>query len=264
MNYISDDIIEINIKNLNDKYEIYFNKCLYVTNIVKTYEGKNIITKEKIIIDIYNNDIIFLAKRLSNKIINIEHPNIINILDIIIQNNIYIIKPYLNNIIIDNNTYLFNTCKQIIIGIKYIFDKNIDIETLTINNIYYDSNDNLIKVSPVFRNTNQTKKILYGSPLLSPPEIINKNDKEDIIINNIYNIISILISKKYNNILDCDFLEILSIILDTKKKCSLNDIYIYFNGYKIKKNKYIKDNCNCNYNSNCNCNGNDNIFILDL
>ena len=255
MNYISDDIIEINIKILNNKYEIYYNKCIYVNNVVKSYEGKNIITKEKIIIDIYNNDIIFLAKRLSNKIVNIDHPNIINILDIIIQNNIYIIKPYLNNIIIDTNSNLFDICKQIIRGLKYIYNKNIDIETITINNIYYDTNNNLIKISPVFSNTNPTKKILYGSPLLSPPEIINKNDKEDVIINNIYNIISILISRKYNNIYDCNFLEILSIISDTKKKCTINDIYIYFNGYKIKKNKYIKIN---------NLNQTDDIFILDL
>ena len=60
---------------------------------ITTYIGKDIFENKKIIIDVYENNIQLIAKKIMNNIININHDNIINIIDIIIEKNItYIIN----------------------------------------------------------------------------------------------------------------------------------------------------------------------------
>ena len=89
MDSFEQNSIDINIKYINN-YEIYFHKCISSYNKINVYEGKNIKTREKIIVEVYDTNIIFLAKRIKNKIIKIEHPNIVTILDILIEfSNIY-------------------------------------------------------------------------------------------------------------------------------------------------------------------------------
>ena len=197
-NNICDEICEINIKVLSDKYEINLNKIIKKTNYVSTYEGINIIDNTKIIIDKYNNyNILSLCKKISNNIIILSHPNIINILDIIIEKcTAYIIKPYYDNNIknvltnnLTNNkikTQYINYCKQIFDAIYYLIKKNINIETLYIDNIFI--NNNIIIISPYFGDDiTKHKNILYGSPLYSPPELFNKYipEKEAIIVWNL-------------------------------------------------------------------------------
>jgi len=255
MDIFSENIIEINIKNINNIYEVYFNKCIYISNSIKVYEGVNITTKEKLLIEIYNYDIIFFAKRLKNKIIKIEHPNIINIIDIIIESNdIYFIKPFIKKTIRDVKLNIHNIFKEIIRAIKYLFDKNIDIDYLTTNNIYYDDNDKCIKISPFFNMRITQNKILYGSPLYSPPEIIIniKNEKEETLV---YNIGVLLYQLYFNNYEIKDYKNILYDLDDTNElydvfmnifhkntnRCSIIHLYEYFNSYIKKKSKNIRD-----------------------
>ena len=250
----SEDIIEINIKVLNNIYEIYFNKCVFIYKSIKVYEGKNILTKEKILIDVYNYDIILLAKRIKNKIIKIDHQNIINIIDIIIEMSaIYIIKPYINlNNTVSLNLSVFDTFKQILKGVKYLFDKNIDIEHILLEHIFIDNfeNNNIIKLYPFFseHNTNNKLKIIYGSPVYNLPEIIsqNKNEKESILIWNLGIILYQLINKiKFdyitkNVVLKLDesneYYDILIKMLHNYKnnRISLQYVFEYFNENKIK------------------------------
>jgi len=65
--------IDIDIKILNDKYEIFLNKILYKSQIknITTYIGKDIYENKKIIIDVYENNIKLIAKKIMNNIINI-------------------------------------------------------------------------------------------------------------------------------------------------------------------------------------------------
>ena len=92
---LNENISEIDIKILDNKYEIDLNKIIKNTNFVISYEGKDIITNEKIVIDKYNTNILLLSRKLINNIINIKHKNTINLIDIVIEKNItYIIKPY--------------------------------------------------------------------------------------------------------------------------------------------------------------------------
>lgn len=249
------DIIEINIKNINDKYIIYFNKCIYNNNFIKSYEGKNLLTNEKIIIDIYTYNIIFLAKRLINNIIHINHPNIINILDIIIEvGSIYFIKSLINKKIIDI-PFNKDIAKQLIRGIEYLFDKNIEINELTLDNLFYDNN--LLKISPYFSPNNPTKKILYGSPLYSPPEFlpINRSEKEITILLNYGLLIYKLSTKKYinENIINDNVINKLEIDENNefgellmkifyKSRLSINDIYDFFNIPLKKRTRTISIN----------------------
>ena len=223
--------IEINIKNINN-YEIYLHKCITNYKNINVYEGKNLKTKEKVIVEVYDINIIFLAKRIKNKIIKIDHPNIISILDVIIEfSNIYIIKPYYKTKIINIQINNFIKLKQIVRGFKFLFDKNIDIEQITINNIYYDENNNLLKISPFFSPPVIQKNILYGSPLYSPPEFLNINKSEkdrtfilfldsifhSLCINNIDTNDNVYINNIYkqllqNNINNCSIIEIYNFI----------------------------------------------------
>ncbi len=196
----NNDIVEINIKNLKNKYDIFLNKQIK-TDEIKTYEGKNIQTKEKILIDVYTHDILCFAKRVINNIIQLKHNNIVNILDIIIDNsNIYIIKNYYEIKLLDvefNISYIID----LIDVIKYLLDNNIDILELKIEDIYLNS-ELVLKISPKFIETKPNKKILYGSPLFSPPNIIQdlKIQKEEKFIKNISLIfIQFYLKKNYNN-----------------------------------------------------------------
>jgi hypothetical protein len=258
------EYIEINIKNINN-YEIYFHKCIMTYNTINVYEGRNIKTKEKIIVEVYNTDIIFLAKRIKNKIIKIEHPNIIIILDIIIEfSNIFIIKPYYKMKIIDVNINNFIKLKQIMRGIKYLFDKNIDIEQINIDNIYYDEKDNLVKLSPFLSPPLIQKNILYGSPLYSPPEFLNINKSEreitfilflktifyKICLNNSNIDDNLYINKIYKHLL-CN---------NDINNCSLIEIYYYFE--KSKHDKYDKNDNKENLLKINNLN--DEMFIMEM
>lgn len=269
MELYSEDIVEINIKNLKNIYEIYLNKCVLSYKTIKVYEGKNILTNEKILVDVYNYDIILLAKRIKNKIIKIDHKNIINIIDIVIEMSlIYIIKPHidlikLNNSNIQNNLFLsvFDTFKNIVKGIKYLFDKNIDIEPILIDHIFIynnENNENIIKVYPFFSENsinNNKFKILYGSPVYILPEIFaqNKNEKENILILNLGIILYQIINKiKFNYItnninininirLNIDennefydiLVKMLNIHTQMNNRISLQYIFEYFNENKI-------------------------------
>jgi hypothetical protein len=251
------ELIEINIKNIND-YEIYFHKRIMTYKSINVYEGKNIKTKEKIIVEVYDTDIIFLAKRIKNKIIKIDHPNIISILDVIIEfSNIYIIKPYYKTKLINANINDFIKIKQIIRGMKFLFDKNIDFEQININNIYYDDKNNLLKLSPFLSPPIIQKNILYGSPLYSPPEIsnINRYDKEkkillnlNIIFFELFNDNNMYIIKYIKNMLEFD-------------NCSFIDIYNFFEKNKTNTldNNLVKINKIKNLNIL-----NDEMFIMEM
>ena len=293
MNYFFEDNIQINvniseidIKILNNKYEINLNKIIRKTHFVTSYEGNCIETNEKIIIDKYNTDILLLSRKLINNIINIQHKNIIIFINIIEKNIAYIIKPYYKNTLIstyniykNNNKLIYNYFNQIIDGIKYLYDKNISFETIFIDNIFI--NDNNIIISPYFSETDtklNKKNILYGSPLYNPPEIFEKNipDREDILVWNIgmiffqllYNhnpfdkykeyddINHIDIKNLYNindniytELIDTELIDIIfnMININKKNRISFKNIILFFENYnKINKEKI-----------------NDDIFILD-
>jgi hypothetical protein len=194
------NVVEINIKILNDKYEIFLDKI--ISNHAGTctsYIGRNIITNEKIIIDIYSKNILFIARKIISEIIKINHQNIIKILDVIIEKNIsYIIKPYYEKFIYYNlikDTNLINIFLQIFEGINYLFINNIEIEQLTTDNIFIYNND--IIISPYFAHSDVTKTILYGSPLYYPINLSNKIkiENEKKIISNT----SLLLINLFNN-----------------------------------------------------------------
>jgi len=292
MNYFFEDniilkqnILEIDIKILNINYQIDLNKIIKNTNFVISYEGNQIDTNKKIIIDKYNTNILLLSRKLINNIINIHHKNIISFIDIIIEKNItYIIKPYYEKTLISqydiykNNNYLiFNYFNQIIDGIKYLNDKNIFIETIFIDNIFI--NDNNIIISPYFSDVDtksNNKNILYGSPLYNPPEIFEKYipDKENILVWNIGMIFFQLIYNhnpfdtfnKYDDInhidiknmyytndsIDTELIDIIfnMININKKNRISFKNITIFFNKYN-KTNKISTEK------------NNDEIFIFD-
>jgi len=267
------EVIDINIKNIKNKYDIYLNKQINKQmnrqinrqinkqmnrqmnkqiNNINTYEGRNIITKDKIIIDVYSLDILCFAKILINKIIKIDHDNIINIIDIIIDNtNVYIIKKFYENKI-KNLEFNINYINQIINGVKYLFDKNIYIYPLELNDIYIDNN--IVRISPIFIESKPDKKILYGSPLFSPPHIIQnlKNERETILVKNICILfINLFYNKNFsmdddfniilNDIFDeSQYYKYLSDILLEKYNISLQNLYYCFS--ENKKNKSTKKN----------------------
>lgn len=240
----NDNIIEINIKILNDKYEIFLNKIYSKRENIISYIGRNILTNEKLIIDVYIKNIMFFARKLINNIIKLENKNIHKILDVIIEKNMtYIIKPYYerytNNSLIHNssinNTTIYTFFIQLFESINYLFDNNIEIEYLDITNILYHNN-NLI-LSPYYDNSDLTKHIIYGSPLFLPFKLNNKSDYEKKIINNIKNLSSEIITNK--NDLYYDIIIILS------NKC--HNITTLLDNIKtlcIKNNK--EDNKNIN------------------
>lgn len=284
LNVDFEPIYEINIKILNDIYEINLNKIIRKTNFVTTYEGLNISNNTKIIIDKYNTNILTLCKKISNNIITLTHPNIINIIEIIIEKNTaYIIKEfyqininnYINNDLI--RTEHFNYCRQIFEGIYYLFTKNINIETLYIDNIFIDNNK--VIISPYFgEDKSKHQNILYGSPLYSPPELFNKYipEKESIIVWNLGIIFYQLLfnkspfenCKEYDDILDNN--KILDNKLDNKLYDKYNDLTdIIFKMIDTNKHnrstlldvKYFFDNTNNNTNNNNNTV--DGIFDID-
>jgi hypothetical protein len=65
----NDNIIEINIKILNDKYEIFLNKIYSKRENIISYIGRNISTNDKIIIDVYNKNITKSSKYGIRKIL---------------------------------------------------------------------------------------------------------------------------------------------------------------------------------------------------
>jgi len=241
LNFKTESEIEINIKILNDKYEINLNKIIRKTNFVTTYEGIDISDNNKIIIDKYNTNILTLCKKILNNIITLSHPNITNIIDIIIDKNTpYIIKEYhqtnINNDLIKNN--YIDYFRQIFNGVFYLFNKNINIETLYIDNIFIE-NDKVI-ISPYFgEDKSKHKNILYGSPLYSPPELFNKYipEKESIIVWNLGIIFYQLLfnknpfenCKEYNDIFDVKLIEFndLNDIYDSEKSNDYNDYNDY-------------------------------------
>lgn len=283
MNYFFEDDIklngntsEINIKILDNKYEIDLNKIIKNTNFATTYEGIHMETNDKIIIDKYNTNILLLARKLINNIINIKHRNIIELIDIVNEKNItYIIKPYYERKLISyNETYKNNDklikhyFKQIIDGIKYLNDKNILIETIFIDSIFIENNN--IIISPYFSNCdtkNNQKNILYGSPLYNPPEIFQKNipERENILVWNIGMIFFQLIYntnpfekyKEYDDINNNDIkniyyiennidTEIIDIIfnminVDKANRISFQNIINFFNKYNKIKNEKTDD-----------------------
>lgn len=258
----NNDIIEINIKNLKNKYNIFLNKQIEKIDKIITYEGKNIQTKEKLLIDVYTHDILCFAKRVINNIIQLKHNNMVNILDIIIDNSyIYIIKNYYKIKLIDvkfNLTYIIN----LIDIIRHLFDNNIDIYELKIEDIYLDS-ELILKISPKFIETKPNKKILYGSPLFSPPNIIEefKIKKEEKFIKNICLIfLQFYLNKNYNNI------ELSQIFYDIDENDKYyNLLYDMINnntGLNLLYNKFIK--FNENENNNDNTDNNIDIFIMEL
>ncbi len=277
----TDSEIEINIKILNDIYEINLNKIIRKTNFVTTYEGLNITNNNKIIIDKYNTNILTLCKKISNNIITLSHPNIINILEIIIEKNTaYIIKEYhqtninkyINNDLIKSEH--INYCRQIFEGIYYLFTKNINIETLYIDNIFIENNK--VIISPYFgEDKSKHQNILYGSPLYSPPELFNKYipEKESIIVWNLGIIFYQLLfnknpfenCKEYDDILDNnkildnklydkynDFTDIIFKMIDTNKhkRSTLSDVKYFFENYN-------------NTNNNTNNNTIEGVFEID-
>jgi hypothetical protein len=191
----------------------------------------------------------------------LNHKNLVNIIDIIIDNsNIYIIKEYFNKTLLDID-FDIKYILELINCIKFLYDKDIYIESLKITDIFITNNT--IKISPKFIESKPNKKILYGSPLFSPQNHIHflKNEKEDLIIKNIALIILEFYTKKYididikkNILTEIDetfpYYNILTIILLDKNKISFNDLLFFFNkNIEKKKDKYFN---------------NDDLFIMEI
>jgi hypothetical protein len=243
------DIIDINIKILNDKYEIFLNKILYKSQNIITYLGKNIYDNKKIIIDTYNTNIQILAKKIINNVININHKNIIKIDDIIIEKNIsYFIKPYYPQKIKDvkllKQNDLLYYFEDIIIALEFLYNKNIEIEILNHEQIYIDKNN--VTISPYFENNIYPLNIVYGSPIFNTLNINNKNktDNENKIIKNI----SMLFIELINICLNINIEEINNVqIINNKINTDIYDMYLFLNNnlkiYSLKNIlEYIKNN----------------------
>jgi hypothetical protein len=243
------DILDINIKILNDKYEIFLNKILYKSQNIITYLGKNIYDNKKIIIDMYNTNIQILAKKIINNVININHKNIIKIDDIIIEKNItYFIKPYYPQKIKDvkllKQNDLLYYFEDIIIALEFLYNKNIEIEILNHEQIYIDKNN--VIISPYFENNIYPLNIVYGSPIFNTLNINikNKTDNENKIIKNI----SILFIELINICLNINIEEINNVqIINNKINTDIYDMYLFLNNnFKIYSLKnileYIKNN----------------------
>jgi hypothetical protein len=241
------DIEIISIKIINDKYEIFLDKIFTKpSNQITTYIGRNIITNDKILIDVYTKNILFFARKLINNIIKLEHKNLHKILDIIIEKETtYIIKPFLHKIKnLDVNIKSLYFFKTIVDIIEYLYN-NIEIEPLTINNIlinnqsdkYVDKNVDKnavdIIISPYFDNSDKIKHIIYGSPLYKPLNNIYKNDDKNLINNIINNIIKL--GEEIITYKDETYHEILYILMEKRNNISnISDIN--------KKIKNIKSN----------------------
>jgi len=260
---MNDNIEFINIKNIKNKYDIYLNKQIGKINNIFIYEGKNLLNKKKIIIDVYTHEILCFAKRIINKMIILNHKNLVNIIDIIIDNSyIYIIKEYFDETLL-NIDFDVKYILELINCIKFLYDRDIYIENFKITDIFITNNT--IKISPKFIESKPNKKILYGSPLFSPQNHIYflKNDKEDLIIKNIGMIILQFYTKKFiNNDIKKNILTeidetfpyynlLTSIFLD-KNKISLDDLLFFFN-----KNMGKKKNNN-------ECKSNDDLFVMEM
>ncbi len=190
--------------------------------------------------------------------------NIISILDVIIEfSNIYIIKPYYKIKLIDANINDFIKIKQIIRGMKFLFDKNIDFEQININNIYYDDKNNLLKLSPFLSPPIIQKNILYGSPLYSPPEFlsINKSERENsfiIILKSIFYELSFNDNIYINKLFSED---------NDNNIYSLIDIYYFFEKNKLNKDDF-KDDSSTNLLKLKKINNinilNDEMFIMEI
>jgi len=243
------DIIDINIKILNDKYEIFLNKILYKSQNIITYLGKNIYDNKKIIIDTYNTNIQILAKKIINNVININHKNIIKIDDIIIEKNIsYFIKPYYPQKIKDvkllKQNDLLYYFEDIIIALEFLYNKNIEIEILNHEQIYIDKNN--VTISPYFENNIYPLNIVYGSPIFNTLNINikNKTDNENKIIKNI----SMLFIELINICLNINIEEINNVqIINNKINTDIYDMYLFLNNnlkiYSLKNIlEYIKNN----------------------
>jgi hypothetical protein len=243
-----DNIDIINIKNIKLKYDIYLNKLIDKIENINIYEGKNLLNKKKIIIEVYTLEILCFAKRVINKIIKLEHKNLINIIDIIIDNsNIYFIKEYNNTTLLDVE-FNINYIKELISCIQYLFENNIYIENLKIKDIFIINNT--IKISPIFIESKPNKKILYGSPLFSPQNNICflKNEKEELIIKNIATIIQIYTNIHSNVVNDIKYYNLIKNLFFNK---------ISFDEFINQINKYI-------YITNIKQINNDELFFIEL
>lgn len=254
------ETIDINIKILNDKYEIFLNKiiCKSTDKNIITYIGKNIYENKKILIDVYHNNIQIFAKKIINNIIYINHNNIIKIIDIIIEKNItYIIKPYfdkfINKYISENNTDIISYFNQILSAITYLYSKDIEFENITLEQLYII--DKQLFISPYFENNRYPENIIYGSPIYNLYNIKNKNNIENKIIINIRQLFLDIIYKKINKInkinIDinkCEEIEEYEIImyLNNDNKMCLTNITNYFKTYCINKLNNINKSNNIN------------------
>ena len=267
MDIINTNQINIDIKILNDKYEIFLNNILYKSNNknIITYLGKDIFTNTKIMIDIYYIDIQLIAKKIINKVININNDNIIEILDIIIEKNItYIIKPYYSQFINKikniplNKTKLLYYFNKILINLEYLYIKNIDIDNLLLDQIFINQNNkknqNELLISPYFDNNLYPSNIIYGSPIYNCQ--INNRNKIDIeikLIQNIYLLFIDLYNTNFNkninlsifdnitcaniNIdvrIDADIYEIILFLTNNAKFNSFQNIINYFKKYNFQ------------------------------
>ena len=123
---MNDNIECINIKNIKNKYDIYLNKQIGKINNILIYEGKNLLNKKKIIVDVYTHEILCFAKRIINKMIILNHKNLINIIDIIIDNsNVYIIKEYFNETLLDID-FDIKYILELINCVKFLYDKDFE------------------------------------------------------------------------------------------------------------------------------------------
>jgi hypothetical protein len=242
------EIIDIDIKILNDKYELFMNKILYKSPYknITTYMGKNIYENKKIIIDVYENNIQLIAKKIINNIIYINHDNVIKIIDIIIEKNItYIIKPYyekfiyrINKNILENNlnkSDIIRYFKQILNAILYLYSKDIEFENIILDQLYI--NDKNISISPYFENNIYPQNIIYGSPIYNLYNIKNNNNIEHKIVINICNLFLDIIYKNTNINLekfDLDLYDIITYLNDDTNLC-LQNIINYFENYNPSK-----------------------------
>ena len=231
------EIININIKILNDKYEIFLDKVVYKSIYITTYLGKNITNNTKILVDIYIKNIQILAKKIINKIVIFNNKNIVKIDDIIIEKNIvYLIKKYykkkFKEIKINKYDFLYYF-EEIISSFEYLHNKNIEIENLNPEQIFFDNNK--IIILPYFENNIYPLNVVYGSPIFDTENINGKNkiENENKIINNICILYSKLLKFFFNIDLDIDIdidIEINSSKKDNDKyEYDLYDIYLNIN-----------------------------------
>ena len=160
--------ININIKRLKNKYDCNLNAIIEHNGITIIYEGYELATNNEVIIESIP-DIYYRNYK------HILHPNIIQPITILQENNTYYLiynnyKKYKNVMNIINPCEFNNLFKTLQTITTYLVTNKIEIEPIRLDDIYYYDDTYYF----VIRNAKTSKNIMYGSPIYSPINTANK------------------------------------------------------------------------------------------